>query len=222
MPYIGAVTIGDESKRCGAPEPRHCTSEATKRNRDPILAVLRRLFPPRGTVIEAASGTGEHAVHFAAALPELTWQPSDIDPASLDSIAAWRRTSRLSNVLAPLTLDLGSVPTEPADGTRYVAGFCANLVHIAPWPVCTHLMAFMGAHLDVQAPFVMYGPYKVNGQHTSESNVAFESWLHAQSPSYGVRDMAAVIEQAERFGLGHTETIPMPSNNFCLVFRKYA
>jgi Protein of unknown function (DUF938) len=161
-------------------------------------------------------------VYFAAALPGLTWQPSDVDADNLSSVAAWVAATRQANVRAPLTLDLGVLPPLPTDARRYAAGFCANLIHIAPWHVCAHLMAFMGAHLAMDAPLVTYGPYKVNGEHTSESNVKFEQWLHAQNPSYGVRDVADVVAQAQRFGLRHAETVPMPANNFCLVFRKTA
>lgn len=201
-----------------ATDPRLRVSAPAARNREPILAVLRRFYPADGTVIEVASGTGEHAVYFGAALPNLRWQPSDVDPANLASIAAWTDVTRQSNVLAPLMLDLDSLPTAlPAP--RYAAGFCANLIHIAPWHVCTHLMAFMAAHLVPNAPLVTYGPYKVNGEHTSESNVAFEQWLFDKSPDYGVRDMTDVIAEAARFGLRHTDTLPMPANNFCLVFR---
>lgn len=200
------------------PDPRRRRSAPVARNRDPILEVLRRVFPERGRVIEIASGTGEHAVFFGASLPNLTWQPSDVDVTNLASIAAWVEVAQLPNVLPPTTLDLAVTPGPIRE--RYDAGFCANLIHIAPWHVCTHLMEFMGSHLAEAAPLVTYGPYKVNGSHTSESNARFEEWLVAQSSEYGVRDMADVISEAARLGLRHQETIPMPANNFCLVFRK--
>lgn len=200
------------------PDPRRRRSAPVSRNRGPILEVLRRVLPGHGRVIEVASGTGEHAVFFGASLPQLTWQPSDVDATNLTSIAAWVEAAQLPNVLQPRTLDLAVAPG--ASGERYDAGFCANLIHIAPWHVCANLMAFMGSHLADGAPLVTYGPYKVNGSHTSESNVKFEEWLVAQSSEYGVRDMADVITEAARFGLRHEETIPMPANNFCLVFRK--
>lgn len=200
------------------PDPRRKVSPPAGRNRDPILAVLRRVLPTEGTVVEAASGTGEHAVYFASALTGIDWQPSDVDADNLASIVAWREATRVPNVRAPLTVDL-SQPSPPGSGS-YAAGFCANLIHIAPWSVCVNLMAFMGSHLATNAPLVTYGPYKVNGEHTSESNAKFEQWLWGQSPEYGVRDMALVSATAREYGLHLTETVTMPANNFCLVFRK--
>jgi hypothetical protein len=209
-----------EQSSAASSDPRLRRSAPAARNRDPILAVLRRFLPEEGTVVEVASGTGEHAVYFGAALPGLVWQPSDVDPANLASIAAWVEAAQLPNVMKPLALDLGSARAEAEDDSPYDAGFCANLVHIAPWHVCSHLMAFMGQRLRPAAPFITYGPYKVNGEHTAESNAKFEEWLHAQSPDYGIRDMAEVAAEAKRFGLRHIEAVPMPANNFCLVFLK--
>lgn len=202
------------------PDPRRRVAPATARNRGPILAVLERVYPTHGNVIEAASGTGEHAVHFASALPNLTWQPSDVDPDNLQSISAWTEATGVSNVRPPLTLDLGLRP-ESSVTPGYDAGFCANLIHIAPWRVCTHLMEFMSANLRVGAPLVLYGPYKVNHAHTSESNVHFEQWLQGLDAEYGVRDMNTVVEEASKFGLTFSESIPMPANNFCLLFHKH-
>lgn len=218
-PYIGTVIPPIEWGSADA-DPRILQSAPVARNREPILAVLRRFLPPEGTVIEVASGTGEHAVYFGAAFPRLVWQPSDVAPANLASIAAWIDASKLPNVRAPLSLDLDQAPAAPQATQRYAAGFCSNLVHIAPWHVCSHLMAFMGGHLALGAPLITYGPYKVNGEHTSDSNAAFEQWLHSRSPEYGVRDMADVVAEANRFGLSHEEAVPMPANNFCLIFRK--
>lgn len=202
-----------DAKRRSAP--------AVARNREPILDVLRRFFPEQGRVIELASGTGEHAVFFGAHFPRLTWQPSDVDPNNLESIAAWRETSEHGNVLAPMQLDLLREPTPlvhpPA---QYDAAFCANLIHIAPWVVCQHLMQFVAAALHTGGRFVMYGPFKLNGQHTAESNVAFEQWLLSQSDEYGVRHFEDVVEQARLNGLVLLERVPMPANNFCLIFEK--
>jgi hypothetical protein len=201
------------------PDPRRRIAPATARNREPIRDVLREILPPSGTVIEVASGSGEHAVYFGHAFPELTWQPSDVDDANLSSIQAWIEATGSTNVLPPLRLDLDT-PPEPTSTPRYDAGFCANLVHIAPWQVCIHLMQWMGAHLEAGAPLVTYGPYKVNNQHTSESNVAFERWLWSLSPEYGVRDKDAVVAEAEKCGFTLVDMVPMPANNFCLVFRR--
>lgn len=200
------------------PDPRRRVAPATARNRDPIRDILRQVLPSQGAVIEAASGSGEHAVYFGRAFPSLTWQPSDVDQDNLSSIQAWIDATGTTNVLAPVLLDLSS-PPQPTATPRYGAGFCANLVHIAPWQVCVHLMQWMGQHLEPDAPLVLYGPYKVNNQHTSESNVAFERWLWSLSPEYGVRDKDAVIAEAEKCGLAFADMVQMPANNFCLVFR---
>jgi hypothetical protein len=200
------------------PDPRRRSAPAVQRNREPILAVLRDYFPASGTVLELASGTGEHGYFFCTHFPGLSWQPSDVDPVNLASIDAWRESSAVPNLRSALSIDLKQLQTLPT--TIYDAAFCANLVHIAPWEVCKNLMRVVGSALKAGAPFVMYGPYKVNGQHTAESNVAFEQWLWNQDPEFGVRDMADVIEQASAQALAFVACIPMPANNFCLVFKK--
>lgn len=199
-------------------DPRRRSAPAVARNREPLLAVLRRFFPEQGRVIELASGTGEHAAFFGAQLPRLSWQPSDLDPENLESIAAWREMSEHGNVLAPLQLDLMQALATPS--AAYDAAFCANLIHIAPWAVCQHLMQFVGAALRAGARFVMYGPFKLNGQHTAESNVAFEQWLLSKSDEYGVRNFEDVVAQARLHDLELLERVPMPANNFCIVFEK--
>lgn len=201
-------------------DPRRKVAPATQRNRDPILEVLRRIFPASGAVIEIASGSGEHAVYFADAFPDLVWQPSDVESENLQSIQAWTTATGVTNVLPPLALDLGAAPRPSTSPSRYAAGFCANLIHIAPWAVCAHLFQFMGQHLVEGAPLVLYGPYKVDGAHTSESNAQFEKWLQSLSPEYGVRDRSAVIAEAAVHGLDFDTAIAMPANNFCLVFHK--
>ena len=191
---------------------------ATERNRDPILAVLVRVLPPRATVLEIASGTGQHAVFFAAALPALHWQPSDRDDELLASIAAWTRVERRENVAPPLRLDVtGSTwpVSEPFD-----AMFCANLIHIAPWAACEGLMHGAGKHLVPGGVLVLYGPFKIDGAHTAPSNAAFDADLRLRDPAWGVRDLEAVAATAARHGLDLEERIAMPANNQTLVFRK--
>lgn len=204
------------------------SAPAVQRNREPILGVLERAFPKAGTVLELASGTGEHAIFFSDHLRDLTWQPSDIDAHNLESIAAWREFSTHGNVLAPIAIDLSSRPNASTalpsaalpSSRRYDAVFCANLIHIAPWIVCQNLMQVVAASLRSAGRFVMYGPYKIDGQHTAESNVAFEQWLWGQNPEYGVRDVADVVAEARLNTLGLIERVAMPANNFCLVFEK--
>ncbi|SOY68106.1 DUF938 domain-containing protein [Cupriavidus taiwanensis] len=190
---------------------------ATERNREPILAVLRQVLPASGTVLEIASGTGQHAVHFAAALPGLTWQPSDPDAAARASIAAWTAHAGLTNVRTPLALDVCRQPwgIDAAD-----AVVCINMLHIAPWAAAEALFAGAGKLLGPGGVLFLYGPYRRGGAHTAPSNAAFDAQLRATDPDWGVRDMEAVIALGEAQGLRCDEPVPMPANNFCLVLRK--
>lgn len=189
------------------------TAPAAERNREPILRVLREVLPARGFVLELASGTGQHAAHFAAALPGLTWQPSELDPQLHSSIAAWTRG--LANVRAPIALDAtaDTWPVPPLD-----AVFNANMIHIAPWEVCLGLMRGAGRQLLPGGRLVLYGPFKIGGAHTAESNAAFDQRLRATDPRWGVRDLEAVCEAAEREGLRFERRVAMPANNQTLVF----
>jgi SAM-dependent methyltransferase len=190
-------------------------SPAVARNRDPILAVLRRVLPARGTVLEIASGTGEHAVHFAAGLPHLTWQPTDPDTDALASIAAHRASAQLPNLLAPLVLD-ACAPSWPV--TRADAVVAINMIHIAPWPAAEGLMAGAGRLLARGGVLYLYGPFKEDGRHTAPSNAAFDASLRARDPRWGVRDLDAVAALARERGLPLSERVAMPANNLSLVF----
>lgn len=189
---------------------------ATLRNREPILAVLRRWLPPSGTVLEVASGTGEHAAFFAPAFPWLAWQPTDADPAALESIAAWRGEAGAPNLLPPLPLDV----REPWPMERAEAVFCANMIHIAPWDCAVALVAGSGRVLSPGGVLILYGPFRVGGGHTVPSNAAFDADLRGRDPAWGVRDLEAVGELAQAAGLDHLDTIPMPANNLGVVWRK--
>jgi hypothetical protein len=190
---------------------------ATGRNREPILEVLRRVLPTDGLVLEVASGTGEHAVAFGAALPRLIFQPSDPDPAARRSIAAWIEQAGLPNVRPPIELDatLSSWPIERAD-----AVLCINMVHIAPWEACLGLLAGAAAILPAGAPLVTYGPYMIDGRHTAASNERFDESLRASDPRHGVRDLGEIARAALERGLRLEERVPMPANNFTAVFRR--
>ena len=192
------------------------TSPSVARNREPILAVLRRVLPAGGIVLEIASGTGEHAMHFAAALPELTWQPTDRDPEARRSIAARRAAAVLPNLLPPLELDAAapSWPVERADAIVAI-----NMIHIAPWSAAEGLMAGAARLLAPGGILYLYGPYQENGRHTAPSNAAFDASLRARDPEWGVRDVGAVAELAARHGLALAERVAMPSSNLSLVFR---
>jgi len=193
------------------------TAPSVARNRDPILAVLRRVLPPDGLVLEIASGSGEHAVYFASSLPHLTWQPTDRDGHALRSIAAHRAASGLPSLLAPVALDAANPqwPIEHADAVVAI-----NMVHISPWSATQGLMAGAGRVLTPGGTLYLYGAYKENGAHTSPSNEAFDQDLRRRNPEWGLRDLEAVAELARAHGLDLVERIPMPANNLSLVFRR--
>ena len=188
---------------------------ATARNRDPILDVLRGVLPERGIVLEIASGTGEHGVHFARHLPGLEWQPSDADDDALASIAAWREHERLANLRPPVRIDVtaDAWPVATVD-----AVFCANMIHIAPWECALGLVRGVGRHLRAGGVFVLYGPFRVDGQHTAASNARFDADPRARDPAWGVRELADVVAEAEPHGLRLRERVAMPANNLTVIF----
>ena len=191
-------------------------SPAAARNREPILDVLRRILPRSGLVLEIASGTGEHAVHFAGALPGLTWQPSDPDETARRSIEAHRDAAGLPNLRPPLALD-AAAPVWPVE--RADAVVAINLVHIAPWAATLGLMAGGARVLPPDGVLVLYGPYKEGGAHTAPSNAAFDASLKAQNSAWGVRDLVEVEAAAQACGLALVERTAMPANNLTIVFR---
>ena len=187
------------------------------RNREAILQVLRRLLPPQGLVLEVASGSGEHAAYFAERLPSLIWQPSDLDPSSLASIAAHRTAADAPNLLAPVCLDATSEqwPVESAD-----ALVCINMIHISPWVVSEGLMAGARRVLRMGGVIYLYGPYKIDGRHTAQSNKEFDAWLRTQNAQWGVRDFADMADLAARNDFVLIETVPMPANNLSIIFKR--
>lgn len=192
------------------------SSPAAERNKAPILAVLTRVLPGSAAVLEIASGTGQHAAHFAAARSDWDWQPTDADPNALASIASC--TASLANVRPPLTLDvLASRWPESLD--RFDALYCANMLHIAESATCAALMAGAARHLVPGGALVLYGPYLVDGEPTAASNVAFDADLRRRNPAWGLRRLAAVVDEAERAGLVFERRFDMPANNLMLVFR---
>jgi SAM-dependent methyltransferase len=191
------------------------SAPAVQRNREPILQVLRRVLPDRGLVLEVASGTGEHAAFFAAALPHLVWQPSD--PASEARASIAERCAGLPTVRRPLALDAAADPW-PIDAADAIV--CINMIHIAPWAACEGLLRGASRTLRPGKVLVLYGPYRVGGAHTAPSNAAFDEGLRAQDPAWGVRDLESVVELAGRHGLAHRETVAMPANNLTVVFER--
>jgi SAM-dependent methyltransferase len=192
------------------------TSPAVAHNRAPILVVLRRILPADGSVLEIASGSGEHAVHFATALSHLSWQPTDVDPQALASIAAHRAAARPPNLLPPIALDAVSADWPLAKADAIVS---INMIHIAPWSAAQGLMAGAERTLTADGVLYLYGPFKENGQHTAPSNASFDASLKRRHPEWGVRDVEDVCELARRHGMALVERVPMPVNNLSLVFR---
>lgn len=168
-------------------------------------------------MLEVASGTGEHAVHFAQALPQLLWQPSDPDPAALRSIEAWRAEAGLFNLLPPVSLDAraASWPVTEADAILAI-----NMVHISSWAATQGLMRGAGRLLAPGAPLYLYGAYRRDGVETAPSNEAFDESLRARDPGWGVRRLEDVVAEAEANGLGLASVVPMPANNLSVVLRR--
>jgi len=191
------------------------TAPAVARNRDAILAVLREILPDSGTVLEIASGSGEHAVHVAAALPGLDWLPSDPEPAARRSIAAHALRAGLANIRPPLALDAAAAawPVARVDGI-----VCINMIHIAPWAATEGLMAGAGRVLSAGGVLFLYGPFREADRPFAESNAAFDASLRARDPAWGVRDLDAVAAEAARHGLGLVRRVAMPANNLSLIF----
>lgn len=199
----------------GGDPRRH--APATLRNRDAIVDVLRDIVPTEGTVLEIASGSGEHALYFAHAFPALRWQPSDPDPAALRSIAAWLAEDKATNVAAPTMIDVSSDfwPIEKAD-----AILCINMIHISPWQATLGLMRGAARILPVGGALYLYGPFLREGVQTASSNIAFDISLRDRDPRWGLRDVSDVTEAAEKEGLRFERLVEMPANNLSLIYRR--
>ncbi len=193
------------------------SAPAAARNREPILLVLRDCLPRSARVLEIASGTGEHAVWFSSALPELTWQPTDHDPQALRSIAAWRDKAGPPNLLPPLPLDAAADTWPVAQADAVVA---INMVHIAPWTATQGLIAGAARVLPQGGLLFLYGPFREAGVHTAAGNAAFDADLRARDPSWGIRDLDEITALADQHGLMGPERIAMPTNNLSVVFRR--
>lgn len=190
-------------------------SAACERNREPILGVLRDYFGDRRHVLEVGSGTGQHAVHFAEALPQLVWQTSDRAEYH-EGIRQWLAEARLPNLREPLLLDVGG--DWPAQ--RYDALFTSNTLHIMSWNEVQHFFAQLPQVLEDDALLVVYGPFNYNGAYTSPSNAAFDADLKSRAPHMGLRDFEAVDALAQQIGFHLVEDRAMPANNRCIVWRR--
>jgi SAM-dependent methyltransferase len=191
---------------------------AAEQNREPILAVLRTVFDRPGRVLEIGSGSGQHAVHFAAYLPHLEWQPTDL-PEQLPGIARWRELSGLANVRPPLELDLGADawPVEACD-----EAYSANTAHVLPWSLVERMLTGVAARLRSGGRFCLYGPFRYGDRHTSDSNASFDASLRRRDPRQGVRDAFRLEEYGRGVGMALADDVEMPVNNRLLVFRRDA
>jgi hypothetical protein len=190
---------------------------ATVRNRDFILDVLRDVLPTTGIILEVASGSGEHVIHFARNLPSLVFQPSDPEPDALLSVAAWVKAAHVTNVRAPIVLDASRSlwPIASADGI-----ICINMVHISPWDATVGLIRGAAAILPPGSPFYLYGPYKRQGFTTAPSNQAFDRDLRDRNQTWGLRDLEAVVAIAQSVGFSVPTVTEIPANNLSVVFHR--
>ncbi len=200
-------------------------SPAAERNKRPILDVMRALLPPRGRALEIASGTGQHVVWFAAAMPHWVWQPSDVQASALPGIAKQVQRAGCTNVLAPVLLDVLDARW-PSQGPAFAEPFdlvhCANMVHIAPWACCGALMRGCSRHLAADGRLVMYGPFFEAGVTPAEGNRTFDQSLRARNPAWGIRQLDDVVDEAQQAGLRLLARHTMPANNLLLVWGRAA
>jgi hypothetical protein len=195
---------------------------ATERNREAILEVLLQVLPPTGTVLEISSGTGEHAVFFAPRLAPRNWQPSDPNPITRNSIAAWQIHHPADNLYPPIALDVRDPiwPVEQDEPTEPITAIInINMIHIAPWSACLGLFDGAKRILPAGGILYLYGPFRQNGHHTAPSNAAFDQSLRSQNSEWGVRDLEKVVTvaQSRRFNL--LKVLPMPANNLSVTFQ---
>lgn len=210
---------------------------ATLRNREPILEVLLEVLPPSGTILEIASGTGEHAVFFAPRLQPRQWLPSDPNPLALDSITAWQQHDPAPNLATPITIDVmkpdwSSDPNlskalqnhpqnqEMSENSVITSIVNINMIHISPWEACLGLMVGAKNLLPLGGILYLYGPFQQNGQHTSPSNIEFDASLRSQNPAWGVRNLEEVVTVAKAQNLQLQQIFPMPANNLSVIFQK--
>jgi SAM-dependent methyltransferase len=193
------------------------SAPAALRNREPIAEVLSEWLPPSGLVLEIASGTGEHAVYFAERFPALEWQPSDVHPEALTSIAAWREEVRLPNIRPPVVID-ASAPDWPID--RADAVLSINMVHISPWASALGLLSGAARLLRPGAPLILYGPWLKDDISTAESNLAFDADLKLRDSEWGLRRVENFAAAADERGLALDQTRAMPANNMMLLLRR--
>jgi cyclopropane fatty-acyl-phospholipid synthase-like methyltransferase len=197
--------------------PDNLTSAAAERNKDPILNVLESVLPCSGSVLEIASGTGQHICFFAAEMPHIRWQPTEPETESRDSIVARIREAGLTNVSAPIALDVHA-PRWPVD-SNYDAVLCINMIHISPWSATTALCLGAARHLPETGKLVLYGPYLEQGT-AAQSNLDFDASLRRRNPEWGLRALEEVTRVAAEHGLRRLQVVRMPANNLSVVFAR--
>jgi len=210
LPDSAAVADGTDARR---------SAPSAERNAAPILSVLRRLAPARGRVLELASGTGQHAAHFAASLPGLVWQPSDANPEALASIRAWVAAAALPNLLPPVLIDAGRPGWADGHGGQDMV-FVSNLLHLISAAEAESVVTGMVGALATGGRALIYGPFRRDGRLTSPGDAAFDAHLKAQDPAIGYKDVADIAGWAERAGTRLAETVQMPANNLILVLSR--
>ncbi|MGZ8369706.1 MAG: DUF938 domain-containing protein [Caulobacteraceae bacterium] len=194
------------------------SAPAALRNREPILEVLRQHLPEHGRVLEIASGSGEHAVFLAAALPGVEWRPSERDADGVAMVAARRAAEGPVNLLAPIHLDAADTSTWPDE--TFDAVVCINMIHVSPWAATEGLMRGAAQVLKPGGVLYLYGPYREAGRPFAPSNQAFDDSLKARDPSWGIRELDAVAALAARHGMNLAARVEMPANNLSVVFAK--
>jgi hypothetical protein len=202
---------------------------ATERNRQPILTVLEAVLPATGTILEIASGTGEHAVYLAPHLQPRQWLPTDINPLAINSISAWREVLPSKNVHPPLQLDITTLPESWGNLPPWTQALLAqspltamvsiNMIHIAPWSACLGLMATAGKLLREDGVLYLYGPFRREGVTTAPSNEAFDQSLRLSNSEWGLRHLEEVVAVAQQHDLMLLDVVPMPANNLSVIFR---
>ena len=208
----------DERRFYEAPaEGARRSAPAALRNREPIADVLAGWLPDTGVVLEIASGSGEHALHFAKRFPNLEWQPSDVHPDALASIAAWRAAAGLANVRAPIAID-SATPDWPIGHADAVLSI--NMVHISPWASALGLIGGAARILPAGGPLILYGPWLKDDVPTAQSNLAFDADLKQRDPRWGLRRVEDFAEAAAAEGLELVKTQEMPANNLMLLLRR--
>jgi SAM-dependent methyltransferase len=193
------------------------TYPAPERNKAPILEVLQRVLPTQGRVLEVASGTGQHIVHFASGMPAISWLPSDPEVEHRNSILARANAAGLTNVAAPVSLDVRHRPW-PVESVDAI--LCINMIHIAPWEAALALLAEAGRLLPAGGVLYLYGPYRRDGRDTAPSNAAFDADLRRRNPQWGVRNLEDVEREAGACSLLLQQIVAMPANNLSLVFHR--